>query len=72
MSVSRPKVGTAVIIVKDEKVLMESAKAPRRDLVSTGGHLELGNVGLASVETMEEAGIEIQNVRFVGAKQQST
>ncbi|MBI5793469.1 NUDIX domain-containing protein [Candidatus Uhrbacteria bacterium] len=71
MNHERPKVGTAVIIVKDGNVLMGRRKGAHGEgtWCPPGGHLEFGESWEECVrrETMEEAGIEIQNVRFVGA-----
>ena len=64
-----PKVGTAAYIFRDGKFLL----GKRRDGASTGtwctpgGHLEMYESFEQCVEreTMEEAGIEIQNIRFM-------
>lgn len=68
----RPKVGLGVIVMKDGKVLV----GRRNKLAShgeqlwcfPGGHLEYGESfeACAKRETREEAGIEIENVRFTG------
>jgi 8-oxo-dGTP diphosphatase len=66
----RPKVGTGVLIVKDGKILIGQRKGIRGDgtWCPPGGHLEFGETWEECVrrETREEAGIEIQNVRFAG------
>lgn len=70
MNHERPKVGTAVIIVKDGKVLFGKRQGSHGadTWCPPGGHLEFGESWEQCVrrETMEEAGIEIQNVRFAG------
>ena len=65
----RPKVGVGVMIWKDGKVLMGRRKNSHGDgeFSWPGGHLEHleSFEGCAMRETREEAGIEIQNVRFL-------
>ncbi len=68
MTPERPKVGLAVFIVKDDKILLYNR--PSKNAGGTwgtpGGHLEFGETWeeCAKRETMEEAGIELKNVRF--------
>ncbi len=64
----RPKVGMGIIVMKDGKVLLHKRKGAHGEgtWCFPGGHLEF-NESLeecARRETMEEAGIEIENVRF--------
>ncbi|MGA2417742.1 MAG: NUDIX domain-containing protein [Candidatus Staskawiczbacteria bacterium] len=65
----RPKVGVGVMIFKDGKVLMGKRKNVNGagEYAWPGGHLEIGESfeSCAKRETMEEAGIEIDNVRFL-------
>jgi len=64
----RPKVGTGVIIVKDNKILLHKRKCAHGGGTwsTPGGHLEFNEsfVECAKRETWEEAGIEIKNVRY--------
>ncbi len=64
----RPRVGIGVMIVKDGKVLLGKRKGSHGegDYAFPGGHLEYMESfeECARRETMEEAGIEIENVRF--------
>lgn len=65
---NRPKVGVGVLIVKDGKVLMGKRKGTHSPgcWSPSGGHLEFGETweACARRETLEEAGIHIDNVRF--------
>ncbi len=67
----RPKVGIGVVIFKDGKVLLGKRKNAGGDgedeYAGPGGHLEHMESfeECAKRETLEEAGIEIQNVRFL-------
>ena len=66
----RPKVGLGVMVMKDNKVLLGLRKGTSHaDGVwcFPGGHLEHGESFTAGAqrETMEEAGIEIENIRFI-------
>lgn len=67
----RPKVGLAVIIFKDGKVLMGKRKGDHGGgfWAPPGGHIEWKESfeECAARETREEAGIEIQNIKFVHA-----
>ncbi|MEK7680606.1 MAG: NUDIX hydrolase [Patescibacteria group bacterium] len=64
----RPKVGIGVIIIKDGKVLFGKRKNAHGEgaWCVPGGHLEYGESWeqCSRRETMEEAGIEIKNLRF--------
>jgi len=63
----RPKVGTTVIVLKDDKVLLGKRKGSHAEGTWNfpGGHLEFGeNVEeCAKREVKEEAGIEIKNIK---------
>jgi 8-oxo-dGTP diphosphatase len=65
-----PLVGLGVYILKDRKVLLGKRKSPHGKgfWSAPGGHLEYGEAleDCAMRETMEEAGIGIKNIRFVG------
>lgn len=69
MNESRPKVGVGNLIFKDGKILLgkRTASHASGEYGATGGHLEHGESiqQCARRETMEEAGIEIQNIRFL-------
>lgn len=64
----KPKVGIGVLIFKDNKVLIGKRKGSHGEgeYAFPGGHLEYMEsfADCASRETLEETGIEIQNVRF--------
>lgn len=67
----RPKVGIGVMIFKDGKVLLGKRKNTNNDgeneYANPGGHIEYMESleECAKGETREEAGIEIENVRFL-------
>ena len=65
----RPKVGVGVIILKEGKVLLAKRKGSHSAGVwgSCGGHMEFMESfeDCARRETFEEAGIEIENLRFL-------
>ena len=65
----RPKVGIGVMIFKDGKVLLGKRKNAHGggEYAWPGGHMEYMESfeDCAKRETLEEAGIEIENVRFV-------
>lgn len=69
MQDQRPKVGVGVMIIKDGKVLLGKRKASHGagEYAFPGGHLEYMESfeECAKRETREEAGIEIDNVRFL-------
>jgi 8-oxo-dGTP diphosphatase len=64
----RPQVGTAMIIMKDDKVLLMKRKGPHgQGTWSTpGGHLDFGETleGCAAREAKEEVGVDVVDVRF--------
>lgn len=64
-----PKVGVGVMVFKDGKVLVSKRKGSHGEGLHAwpGGHLEHMEsiVDCAKRECMEEAGIEIENVRFL-------
>jgi 8-oxo-dGTP diphosphatase len=72
----RPKVGFGVIIYKDGKVLFgrrgKGASHSEQTWCCPGGLLEHGETFEEGVrrEAMEEAGVEIENIRFVVAMNQ--
>jgi 8-oxo-dGTP diphosphatase len=70
MNDNRPKVGVAVIVRRDNKVLMQIRKniGGHGTWAFPGGHLELGESweDCACRETLEEAGVSIKNIRFAG------
>ena len=65
----RPKIGVGVLIFKEDKVLLGKRKNSHGagEYSGTGGHLEYleSFEACAKRETREEAGIEIQNIRFL-------
>lgn len=66
---NRPKVGIGVMILREGKVLLGKRMASHGsgEYAFPGGHLEHGESfeECARRETKEEAGIEIQNIRFL-------
>ncbi len=64
----RPKVGVGVMILKDGKVLLQKRQGSHGagEFAFPGGHLEYMESfeQCAKRETMEEVGIEIENIRF--------
>ena len=68
MTDNRPRVGIGVCVIKDGKVLLGKRKSSHGegDWNFPGGHLEFGESWeeCARRETLEEAGIEIKNIRF--------
>jgi len=68
---SRPKVGVAVFIFKEDKVLLMKRKSSKKIGDDTwsipGGHLELFESFEKAVkrETLEEVGIKIKNLKFI-------
>lgn len=68
---NHPKVGVAVFVWKDDKFLMmyRIGKHGKNSWSIPGGHLEFNESWeeAAKREAMEEAGIEIDNVRFLAA-----
>lgn len=65
----RPKVGVGVMIFKDGKILLGKRKNAHGEgeYAWPGGHLEYmeGFEQCAKRETLEETGMEIENVRFL-------
>lgn len=68
LEVLRPKVGVGVMIFKDGKILLgeRCGSHGENEYAFPGGHLEYleSFEACARRETMEECGIEIENVRF--------
>ncbi|HMB24992.1 MAG: nucleotide triphosphate diphosphatase NUDT15 [Chloroflexota bacterium] len=68
MTDPKPQVGTAMIITKDDKVLLIKRKGPHgKGTWSTpGGHLDFGETPeqCAARETKEEVGLDVANIRF--------
>ena len=64
----KPQVGTAIIITKDDKVLLMKRKGPHApDTWSTpGGHLDFGETleDCAAREAMEEVGMDVVDIQF--------
>ena len=69
MTEEKTRVGVGVMIFKNNKILLGKRKSVlgKGEYASPGGHLEYieSFEACARRETMEEAGIEIQNVRFL-------
>jgi 8-oxo-dGTP diphosphatase len=65
----RPKIGIGVMIFKDGKVLLGKRKGSHGagEYAWPGGHMEYMESfeGCAKREVQEEAGIEIENIRFL-------
>src|SRR5579872_2727870 len=65
----RPKVGVGVMILKDGKVLLGKRKGSHGagEYAWPGGHMEYMESfeDCAKRETLEETGLEIQNIRFL-------
>ena len=66
----RPKVGVGVYVVRDGKFLMGERQGAHgaNTYSAPGGHLENGESWEACAirETLEETGLEVKNVRFLG------
>ena len=64
----KPQVGTAMIITRDDKVLLMKCKGPHgKGTWSTpGGHLDFGETpeACAARESKEEVGLDVTDVRF--------
>ena len=64
----KPQVGTAMIVTRDDKVLLMKRKGPHgKGTWSTpGGHLDFGETleACAARETKEEVGLEVTDIRF--------
>lgn len=71
----RPKVGMGVYICRDGKVLMGKRRGSNGAgyWCPPGGHIEMHETweGCAKRETLEECGLEIANVRFITATNDS-
>lgn len=69
MNKNIPRVGIGVMVLKDDKILLGKRKGSHGEgeYAFPGGHLEYMESfeNCAKREVMEEAGIEIGNVRFV-------
>lgn len=65
----RPKVGIGMLVLRDGKVLLGKRKGAHGEgeYAGLGGHLEFGESieDCARREAMEEAGIEIKNIRLL-------
>ena len=64
----KPQVGTALIITKDDKVLLMKRKGPHGTGTwsTPGGHLDFRETleGCAAREAKEEVGVEVVDIRF--------
>lgn len=64
----KPQVGTAIIITKDDKVLLMKRKGSHAPGTwsTPGGHLDFGESleGCAAREAKEEVGVEVVDIRF--------
>jgi len=64
----KPQVGTAMIVTRDDKVLLMKRKGPHgKGTWSTpGGHLDFGETleACAARETKEEVGLEVTDIQF--------
>lgn len=71
MNTERPKIGTGVYIRKNGKILMGKRRGENGggQWCPPGGHLEMNEAWEENIlrETREEAGVEIQNIRFITA-----
>lgn len=69
MNERRPQVGVGIMVFRDGKVLLGKRKGAHGagEYAWPGGHMEFGESfeQCAKREVMEEAGIEIENVRFL-------
>ena len=63
-----PQVGTAIIIIKDNQVLLMKRKGPHGNGTwsTPGGHLDFGETleGCAAREAKEEVGVDVVDIRF--------
>ena len=64
----KPKVGTALILTRDNKVLLMKRKGPHGTGTWSppGGHLDFGETleGCAAREAKEEVGVDVADIRF--------
>lgn len=63
-----PRVGTAIIIIRDNQVLLMKRKGPHGNGTwsTPGGHLDFGETleGCAAREAKEEVGVDVVDIRF--------
>ena len=68
MTNQKPQVGTAIIITKDDKVLLMKRKGPHGTGTwsTPGGHLDFGETPeqCAAREAKEEVGLDVLDIRF--------
>src|SRR5512139_3664352 len=66
----KPQVGTAIIITRENKVLLMKRKGPHGTGTwsTPGGHLDFGETpeGCAAREAKEEVGVEVVDIHFRG------
>lgn len=64
----KPQVGTAIIITREDKVLLMKRKGPHGEGTwsTPGGHLDFGETleGCAAREAKEEVGVDVVDIRF--------
>ena len=64
----KPQVGVAIIITKDDHVLLMKRKGPhgQGSWSTPGGHLDFGETpeGCAAREVKEEVGLDVVDIRF--------
>ena len=64
----KPQVGVAIIITKDDRVLLMKRKGPHGTGTwsTPGGHLDFGETpeGCAAREAKEEVGVDVVDIRF--------
>jgi 8-oxo-dGTP diphosphatase len=64
----KPQVGTAILITRDNKVLLMKRKGPHGTGTWSppGGHLDFGETleGCAAREAKEEVGVDVVDIRF--------
>lgn len=64
----KPQVGTAIIIIKDNKILLMKRKGPHGTGTWSppGGHLDVGESleACAAREAKEEVGVDVVDIRF--------
>lgn len=64
----KPKVGTALILTRDNRVLLMKRKGPHGTGTWSppGGHLDFGESieGCAAREAKEEVGVDVNDIRF--------
>jgi len=66
----RPKVGIGVFVVNNDKIILQKRKGAHGagEWSLPGGHLEFGESweDAAAREVLEETGLKIKNIKFVG------